>query len=455
MYKSKKYHLLVLLIIYTIFLVIYLKDVMLGLSIEAQSFGFICVVLIIIISRIFLFKENAFSFYSLYYFTFVIFIGGSLFAYPFYDGELLCRDIFGLICLSNDVFSKAFFLMGSASILIEIGYSISTKNKNDKSVNHYQYSDFVSKRIIIFTRFIALFFFPLLYFSTFNSIIRNFSQGYLAGFKSSQGESYATPNAIIYLLIVSVGLGLVFTIKNKYPKFFKIYFMLFISNLLLSVMAGGRAGFVTALFMLLWLKYKDLNGARQLIKLVFYGIFIIGLINLTMIYNGRLGDSEISVADLFFRLIDSQGVSFFVFALSTTIDNYPLIAYFKTIIPGSAHLYNIFIESVPSYMAAFPNYLAWKIDPSLYYEGYALGWSILSDFYLFSFGYYPLFLIISFFWGVFLSKLSGNSIFANGLLITVMPVLFMINRATLSALIPYIILYVFSYLFLTRVKVFK
>lgn len=141
--------------------------------------------------------------------------------------------------------------------------------------------------------------------------------------------------------------------------------------------------------------------------------------------------------------------------MSTTIDDYPYLAYFKTVVPGSVHIYNYFVESVPSYMAAFPNYLAWKIDSSLYNEGYALGWSLFSDFYLFSFGFYPLFLMFSFIWGRVLSKLDSDSDFANGLLITTMPVLFMINRATFSALVPYVILYTLSYLFLTKVKVFK
>lgn len=453
MTSSKKYHLITILILYFFVLTIYLKDILFGLNVLTQALSFIAIIVITILSRLCLMKENAFSFYSLYYLTFVIFIGGSFIVYPFSESNLLCRDAFGLICLSDDIFSEAFFLIISSSIAIEAGYLVSYKPESNNEGNNSGRNN--SKNIFLFTVLILILFFPLLYFSTVNSILTNYYQGYLAGFKASQGDTYATPSALVYLLFVSVGLGLLYTIRNSYPNLFRLYLFLFITNLLLSVFAGGRAGFVTALFMILWFKYRELKGSKHLVKLFSYGFIIVALVNLMMIFNGRIGDTGVSFSELFLKLIDSQGISFFVFSMSTTIDNYPFLAYFKTVLPGSVHIYNYFVESVPSYMTAFPNYLAWSIDSTLYNEGYALGWSIYSDFYLFSFGFYPVFLIFGFIWGNFLSKLNRNSDFANGLLITIMPVLLMINRATFSALVPYVILYTISYLFLTKVKVFK
>lgn len=219
MSSSKKYHFVVLLMLYAFALIIYLKDILVGFTIETQSIAFISITVITILSRLYLMKENAFSFYSLYYLTFVIFIGGSFVVYPFYEGNLLCRDVFGFICLADDVFSKAFFLIITSSIAIELGYLISHKVKfnNRVSICNSQ----TSKNILVFTVLIAMIFLPLLYFTTYNSILTNYYQGYLAGFRTSQGDTYATPNALVYLLFVSVGFGLLYAIRNSYPIFLK------------------------------------------------------------------------------------------------------------------------------------------------------------------------------------------------------------------------------------------
>ncbi|MCZ3052648.1 O-antigen polysaccharide polymerase Wzy, partial [Acinetobacter baumannii] len=48
---------------------------------------------------------------------------------------------------------------------------------------------------------------------------------------------------------------------------------------------------------------------------------------------------------------------------------------------------------------SFSQYLMYKISPGLFYEGYGLGWSLLGDFYAFSFGFIFLFMIYNYFWG--------------------------------------------------------
>lgn len=449
--KHKKCHIITLLSLYCIVSSLYLKDLIFGFDSIFQVVVFIVVMFVTIFSRTVFLKENAFSFYSLYYITFLIFIGGSFIAYPFTEKNLVCRDVFGHICLDAFIISKAFFLLISAILFIEIGYVIASK----KIKEHEALADWQYKQMLFATVSLGCIFFPLLFFSTYHSVEMNFSKGYLSSFIDSQGEQYSTPASLLYLLIISTFLGFSYILRNRYPKIFLIYFTLFIVNSIVSVLAGGRAGFVTALLMVIWVKYRDLQGARHLFRFIAFGVLIVILTNMLMLINGRSTDSEVGISKLFFNLIDAQGISFFVFSLSTMVEDYPLLAYFKTILPGSVHLYNFFIESVPSYMAAFPNYLAWKIDPSLYSYGYALGWSLFSDFYLFSLGFYPIYLFFGCCWGAFLSRLGGQSNYTEGLLLAIMPVLLMINRATLSALVSYCIFYTILFFLITRVRYFR
>ena len=54
---------------------------------------------------------------------------------------------------------------------------------------------------------------------------------------------------------------------------------------------------------------------------------------------------------------------------------------------------------VYQYELSFSQHLMYKLSPSLFYDGYGLAWSLLGDFYAFSFGLIFLFFLYKYIWG--------------------------------------------------------
>ncbi|KJG19994.1 hypothetical protein UB37_15820 [Photobacterium iliopiscarium] len=309
------------------------------------------------------------------------------------------------------------------------------------------------KKIYIICILLLCFIYPILIVSTINMIKSTLNYGYLAAFSNSQTGQYSTPLNLICLLMINVGLGLAYIIKDKKKKFFVLYFSLFFINALLSGLTGGRSGFISAIFLLLWICYKDKKDNVSLIfKMILYIIILLFALNILMFLTGRSETLNFNVFSFLIHLIDAQGITFFVYTLSSNIENYPLIPYIKTIIPGFVYVYSFLIESVPIYFSGFPQYLSWHTDSSLFNKGYGLGWSLLSDLYVYSFGFYPLFFSLAILWGRWLRFLSQSNKFNQGLLVSIITTLFVINRGSISVLIPFIVLYVFLFRYIARVK---
>ncbi|SJZ75354.1 O-antigen polysaccharide polymerase Wzy [Photobacterium toruni] len=411
---------------------------------------FVCFyILSTIVSRVILQNENFFSFYSLYYLTFVIFMCGSFIMYPFMNESLHCRDMYGPICFSTNEIIKSIFYVLSGSSAIEIGYYC-YKNKN------VSYENIDNRKIYIICVLILCFIYPVLMYSTINMVINTFNYGYLAAYTNSQAGQYSTPLNLICLLIINVGLGLSFVIKDKKRKFFNFYFSLFFINALVSGLSGGRSGFISAIFLFLWICYGDKkNNLTLIFKMIIYAISLLFSLNILMYLTGRSESLNLNVFGFFIKLIDAQGITFFVYALSSQVESYPFVAYIKTIIPGFIHLYSSFIGNIAVYLTGFPQYLSWSTDSSLFNKGYGLGWSLFSDFYVYSFGFFPLFFGLALFWGRWLAFISQSSKFHQGLLVCIITTLFIINRGSVSVLIPYVLLYVLLFKYIARIKLRK
>jgi hypothetical protein len=139
-----------------------------------------------------------------------------------------------------------------------------------------------------------------------------------------------------------------------------------------------------------------------------------------------------------------------VFSLGSMRNDYPFLAYLKTIIPGSQIIASFFSD-IYQYEISFSQYLMYKISPNAFYEGYGLGWSLLGDFYAFSFGFIIIFIIYNYIWGkvIFLiSSLIDKNIFYNGLYFCFLSYLFIINRSSISPLLVLIGFYILLILIL-------
>ena len=142
-----------------------------------------------------------------------------------------------------------------------------------------------------------------------------------------------------------------------------------------------------------------------------------------------------------------QGISMMVFNIGTLEGGYPFLAYLKTIFPGIQVIFSLFSD-IQQYQLSFSHSLTYRLAPSVYYDNMGWGWTLLGDFYAFSFGFPFLFLFYNFLWGKLLFKvsaLSNSSTYYKGLFFCFLLVVFSISRASISYLIFLVFLYSILY----------
>ena len=125
-----------------------------------------------------------------------------------------------------------------------------------------------------------------------------------------------------------------------------------------------------------------------------------------------------------------------VFDACRLLDNYPLIARMQNFIPGLAFTVAKFTELFPQ-DATMQGYLCYYLNANLYANGLGLGWTTLSDLYVYSKGNIIVFSILSFLLGCIITTLevwAMKSKFSLFLLITLAPGLLMISRGPLAML---------------------
>ncbi len=284
--------------------------------------------------------------------------------------------------------------------------------------------------------------------NTFQSILKAINYGYLALY-SGQIEAYTSPVGLIVMVLFNAIVAICFSFRHVIDK--KLFFLIvsvFVFNLCVSVLAGSRANFVSAVLILIWILMgeKKVNVAR--ISIGFLFIISLFLTN----YFASLTGARVAVEDdssLYKKIIEdifyNQGITMMVFNMSIREDGYPLLAYVKTIIPGSQIVFSWFSE-VYNYQLSFSQHLMYKISPQLFYEGYGLAWSLLGDFYLFSFGFIFVFFFYNFIWGRVLFIVSScfhKDSFYKGLYFCFLSSIFIINRFSISSFLVLIAFYFF------------
>ena len=393
-----------------------------------------------------------------YLLGFSLFIGGRFIANIFGVDETFCFEFGYAYCLSYTEKFRTVLLVNLSLIFFCFGYLNNAVVKKIKFINDlkgdYKNNNLIKPKFFLIL-ILALFSGGYVFFNTILSVQKSISGGYLSLYQG-QIEAYTSPILLMITLFFNALVALFFAYKDSINK--KTYYLiliLFFSNLFLSVLAGGRAGFFTALLMLLWL-YLGKNKI-SLIKILFlpFILFIMMSVNkIASLSGARLAETtntlyEKIIIDIFY----GQGITMMVFSLGSMRNDYPFLAYLKTIIPGSQIIASLFSD-IYQYEISFSQYLMYKISPNAFYEGYGLGWSLLGDFYAFSFGFIIIFIIYNYIWGkiIFLiSSLIDKNIFYNGLYFCFLSYLFIINRSSISPLLVLIGFYILL-IFILKLK---
>ena len=266
-----------------------------------------------------------------------------------------------------------------------------------------------------------------------------------------QTEVYETPLGLLVNVIFISTLSIIYgTNKNIKPLVFYALFSIYIIGQILTVLTGARSGFITALIVILWLflgrkklEFKKILIILSFIPLVFFSNYFASLSEARVVTNN--GDLYEKIVE---EILYGQGISMMVFNIGSLEGSYPVLAYLKTVFPGIQVIFSLFSD-IQQYQLSFSQSLAYRLAPSVYYDNMGWGWTLLGDFYAFSFGFPLLFLIYNLIWGKILfrvSALSNSSAYYKGLFFCFLLIVFSISRASISYLIFLVFMYTLFYL---------
>ena len=385
-----------------------------------------------------------------YLLGFSLFVCGRFFSNILGIDETYCFDFGYSYCLKSTEVIYSGVLINTALIFYNLGFILSKKNKiNNVEVQRNEF-EYLNYKIYYIFLLIGILCGGYTLIGTIDSIYKAIAYGYLSLY-SGQVEEYSSPIDLIIMVLFNAIVALSFALREKAGnRIFYFLFFIFLINLLASVLAGSRANFVSAVLILMWFSLGE--NKIKLSKVIFITILssTIFLTNIIASLSGARSASDQNVSfynkiaeDIFYN----QGITMMVFNMGVQEDSYPTLAYIKTIIPGSQIVYSWFFK-VYQYDLSFSQYLMYKLSPGLFYQGYGLAWSLLGDFYAFSFGFIGLFFIYNFLWGRIIYIVSDkyeNGCYYKGLYFCFLMSIFILSRFSISSFLVLIVFYFFMF----------
>lgn len=380
-------------------------------------------------------NNNGISFFFLFLVTFNLFIGGRFFV-TVLDPEFVSPftptffysynvDVNRKISLMSYVYTYLYFLTLSNFFVIDLFKFKLPRINTIVGLNRTQ--------IFQLSKWMYPLLFGLLIIMGFQSILHAFSVGYgvLASDRTTEEYSVSIIGKFAPMLLI-----IIIALVDVYnPKLLKRYILLYVIYSIIILISGARAVFGCVILVCIWLYSKT-----HVVKLK--NLFIVGALSIVILLLLFSFSSRGSGLDDF-QLLDGvkwfawlQGISLMVFDSCRFYDDYPLPALFQNFIPGFSYVLTKFIHVYPQ-EATMQGYMCYHLNPELYGQGYGLGWTTLSDLYVYSNGNIFVFSILSYIIGSIIStleKCSLQSKFFYYLLITMAPNLLLMSRGPLSIL---------------------
>lgn len=398
---------------------------------------------------------NGLSFFFLFLITFNLFIGGRFFVAVldpqfispftptfFYDYHV---DVNRKISLMTYVYTYLYFLTISNYFITNVSRLKAPKLNAISGLNRFQ--------IFQLSRWIYPLLFCLLIIMGIVGVERAFTAGYavLDSDRTTNEYSVSIIGKFAPMLLIII-LALVYVYN---PKLLKRYIILYFIYSIIVLISGARATFGCVILICIWLySKKHVIGFK---KLIIAGVISIVLLLILFSFSSRgtgLDDFQLLEGAKWFAWL--QGISLMVFDSCRFYDDYPLPALFQNFIPGLSYILTKFIHLYPQ-DATLQGYLCYNLNPELYGKGFGLGWTTLSDLYVYSKGNIFVFSIFSFIIGGIIStleKCSFQSKFFQYLLITMAPNLLMMSRGPLANLFIqpfYSVLFLFLFIIIFKI----
>lgn len=383
-----------------------------------------------------------------------LFIGGRFWALLLSPGEAMF-DLQGSTFLIREEIKASHFVSTLNWVICFFLFSIF--GYVIKKKRQFKTKNFENHRI---SSILNIIFLPLAVFSILGKVM-DFKYaldngGYLALFEG-QNETYSSFSSLGTTLMY-VFWGMAFTFGDKSLR--RRYLILFLFFAVLTILIGSRGMFGSFLMFMLYI--YSLNRKINIVKILLIGVGAVLLLLFVFTFSIReIGASDVSGGNMLSTFLYEQGVTFLVFDKTMDINDFPIVGYFQTFMPGAGTIYTHLINpSAYPYELTFDAYISNTLNPIEYANGHGVGWSILGDLYVFSFGNIVFFSILSIIFGCICAAIENHSNKHPFYSIVVYSLFFrfmILPRAGLNTIIPFlwyvVILYYMIVFVLSRQKI--
>lgn len=395
---------------------------------------------------------NLQSFFLLGFFVFFLGRISALLLNPSLYNEIFCIDFIFNYCEGNSNINYLILVLNLILLSFSAPFLLYSKFKN-VVINQ----DKILKNRLVILYLVTFVSSLLVINNVLSSVFLAVSQGYMALY-ANQVESYQTPYMLLINTIAIAGMAVLYSLKEKIkPIFFNVIFLLFLLSMLFLILTGSRAAFISALLLIIWHIYKNksINFIRYFVLLLFSLLVIYSIDTIAALSGARPTESNGGFLKNMGDTLYNQGITLMVFNSSINIQDYPLLGYIKTLLPGIQVVFSHF-DINERHEFDWSSYMTYHENRQAYNQGLGLGWSIFSDFYILSFGILPIFCLFIYLFGKFLIYVSNaNNNFKMGLLFICILSCFSIVRASISPLIFTIIIYIFFCLYIGTLRIKK
>ena len=343
--------------------------------------------------------------FVLFYLTFGLFIGGRFIAVafsPYYENlwrpTLFMKNYFISNNLKSETISHILEFIG----FISLGYIIIKQKKSNiiKKKSFFDFNERELKTINIILKYVFPIFFITTIYGDLLAIKTALSEGYYSLYEGQGSTEGGGLLSSLFSSFFSICFGIALAVGD--PSNRKKFIILFVLDACLIMFIGSRGGFGASALLLLWLYSQSHNISLK--RLILYGFF--SLIALLVIFSFTIRGEEKGFNLNNFNFVLStffygQGVTMIVFNTIKFVPHFPTLSYLTAVFPFAIPIYRIISGTrPPSYEFSFSNYFAKTINSELYFSGQGMGWTILGDIYLFSFGSMIFFCLLALLLGI-------------------------------------------------------
>ena len=401
-------------------------------------------------------KTERFSPFFLFLSTFIfLFIGGrfwaTLLSYP--ETELQRGNFFSREPIPEPIWLDSLTFILLLLYTASIAYILYPRKNRDKPIiTSYAEDNFlVNTTLQIVWCMLAPF---IIYDIAHKFAVAIFSGGGYLSLYANQMEN-VVPGSGFVASMLYVFFGLAITLGNKRSQ--RLYLILVFLKALVFILIGQRGKFGAMMLFFIWYYYKDKKiRITRLAVFAIVGIILLAAI-LALSSREHTGYEPSGPLTMLTEFLFSQGVSLTTFTFSQQIETYPTLPYFVSFIPGAASFYSLLIGDLPAYESSFANFLAYNLNPETYEQGHGLGWTLLSDFYLYGERSFIGFTILSILFGwvcAWLEDAGRTSVLAACVVFTTFLNFTFLPRAGLYTIIPLIVwLLIIYYIFTSLIKI--